>query len=167
MESYFYKLYSGCVDSRIKLDLNLNDKTFVMEIYRGGMANKIIQDNVKGNIMVQNDTYYYLYATSYNDIDCKLKGIINKDNTILSFIFTKLQSDVTIDEHFIEFDGMVMGGCEVNKEAKYNALLIFCIGDKFGAYQPDKNNELFTNIQIMSGIYPMLKCESSDDSVVF
>jgi hypothetical protein len=156
MERYVYHLRGGCVNSKIDLDLDLDSKSFEMNIRKSSMGHPSIRDNIKGKIMVQNDTHYYLYATTYNDIDCKVEGLLNKDNTMLSFIFTKLQSAVLIDEHFIEFDGMVMGLCDVNEGARYNAMLIFCVGEKFGLYQPT-DEESFNNIRHMSSMYPMLR----------
>ncbi len=171
--NYTYKLNCGCGHTYLKLNID-DGNNFYLNIDYKWMGSGTVNDTYTGDVHTYGNMHY-LYTNKYNDHDCTEEGITTKKNTLISFmlielnqfdkkILTYFDNLVPINEHFIEYDAMVMGGASLNKDGKYNALLIPNIGENFGAYQISlidndigQDNE-FKNVKLMKNkIFPMLK----------
>lgn len=111
---YIYKLEGGCGITSINLDIN--DTTFKMEYHNEWMGNynnnkKI---NIIGKIVKNKNNHKILLCEEI-------------DNKLMEEIFEINIYDLNIDNEFNkdskEYEGMIMGGCEVNINCKYNAIL--------------------------------------------
>lgn len=136
-KTYLYDLHGGC--GKTSLTLNINNNQFNGTFYYDWMGSEEMECNLIGRVSKNTDQLYTLYVDVIIDnktlqkYTCSSVDILKKNISSVTFRFVDINGVANFDTLDHEFDGMVMGGCSVNKDGTYDAILIACYGEKFGA----------------------------------
>ncbi|ARF11727.1 hypothetical protein Klosneuvirus_2_163 [Klosneuvirus KNV1] len=147
-KTYLYDIHGGCGSTTFKL--NINNDTFNGNFRSNWMGgnDKNIECKLKGRVVKNTICMYNLYTDEILDVktlikhDCKeFDNIHNKDISSVTFRLFDIGGISNFDSLDHEFDGIVMGGCSVNEDATYNAVMTVCYGQRFGAYNYGANKK--------------------------
>jgi len=112
------------------------------------MGNENYEVKLEGRVSKIADNMYNLYTDEITDVktltkyNCTETDIRDVKVSSVTFRLFDIGGAVKFDTLDIEFDGIVMGGCNVNEDCTYNAILMVCYGNKFGAYNYGANKDL-------------------------
>jgi len=116
IEQYIYNIKCGSGSTIIELFIHNNNDTFVLSIYYYWMGNDKTKIKLNGYVKKLTPLYYTLYATEINNLQI--------DKTKIIFEFYKFKHMINIQEYMIEYEGMVLGGCNINNHTyKYDSML--------------------------------------------
>jgi len=143
-KSYLYEISGGCGSTKFELNI-INDK-FNGKYKSHWMGSDDFECKLEGRVVKNTNKMYNLYTDEITDIktlkkyECKeFDDICKKTISTVTFRLFDIDGTNKFDVLDHEFDGMVMGGCGVNKDATYNAVMIVCYGERFGAYNYGAN----------------------------
>jgi hypothetical protein len=116
-QKYIYSIKGGSGSTKLELEFNTNDKKFVIDYYDHWMGyDGPYQQKYKGDYKEITDNYYILIIDNQN-------RKYNPD----TIDFFKLNDVMFFQEGHVEYQGMVMGGCEVNitntSKFQFNSIL--------------------------------------------
>lgn len=144
-KQYLYEIGGGCGRTTFKLNID-NDK-FNGEFEFNWMGGNNIKCMLEGRVVKNTDRMLTLYTDEIIDVkttkkyNCATIDIMKKNISSVTFRLFDIVGTTEFDTLDHQFDGMVMGGCDVNKDATYHAVLIACYGERFGAENYGANKD--------------------------
>lgn len=152
--AYEMRLHGGCGTTSVKL--NIDKDRFVLYCFNHWMGSDKTEFELTGFIKNNSCNMSTLYTECLLDkvtnktIDYKDENLHRDPDSKLALRMIKVGQKIEVDDHDIAFEGMVMGGCDFNRNGTYDVILISCSGKEFSCCEDDQYTKCLKYVLLKS-----------------